>query len=81
LQAKAVQYREVEQFRNSRRSHEQWKKALKFWVRDEQENSWQNAEVDAPIIVLAAAVFVHYAFTCFDGVFANESLSLTTSGE
>jgi len=75
----AVQYREGRKVRNSRRSRAM-EKGSKFG-RDEQENLWQNAEVDALYPFSRCPVFVHLRlYGCFDGVLLME-LVTDDSGE
>ncbi|MGO2355808.1 MAG: PA4780 family RIO1-like protein kinase [Marinomonas foliarum] len=66
----AVQYREGRKVRNSRRSRAM-EKGSKFG-RDEQENLWQNAEVDALYRLAAAGVRAPTPYGCFDGVLLME---------
>jgi RIO kinase 1 len=74
----AVQYREGRKVRNSRRSRAM-EKGSKFG-RDEQENLWQNAEVDALYRLAAAGVRAPTPYGCFDGVLLME-LVTDDSGE
>lgn len=73
---KAVQYREGRKQRNSRRARAM-EKGSKFG-RDQQEESWQNAEVNALYKLGNAGVRVPKAYGCFDGVLLME---LITDGE
>lgn len=63
---KAVQYREGRSVRNSRRSRAM-EKGSKFG-RQQQEEVWQNAEVDALYRLAAAGVRVPQPYGCFNGV-------------
>lgn len=63
---KAAQYREGRKVRNSRRSRAM-ERGSKFG-REEQENLWQNAEVDALYRLAGAGVRVPKPYGCFDGV-------------
>jgi len=63
---KAVQYQEGRKVRNSRRARAM-EKGSKFG-RQQQEDIWQNAEVDALYKVAAAGVRVPTPYGCFDGV-------------
>ena len=63
---KAVQYQEGRKVRNSRRARAM-EKGSKFG-RDQQEEVWQNAEVDALYRLARAGVRVPEPFGCFDGV-------------
>jgi RIO kinase 1 len=74
----AVQYREGRKVRNSRRSRAM-EKGSKFG-RDEQENLWQSAEVDALFRLADAGVRVPVPYGCFDGVLLME-LVTDDSGE
>ena len=67
---KAVQYQEGRKQRNSRRARAM-EKGSKFG-RDQQEESWQNAEVDALYRLANAGVRVPKAYGCFDGVLLME---------
>ena len=67
---KAVQYQEGRKDRNSRRARA-IEKGSKFG-RKQQEDSWQNAEVDALYRVKAAGVRVPQPYGCFDGVLLME---------
>lgn len=66
----AVQYREGRKVRNSRRSRAM-EKGSKFG-RDEQEDLWQSAEVDAMFRLAKAGVRVPVPYGCFDGVLIME---------
>ncbi|MBT4518932.1 MAG: serine protein kinase RIO [Halieaceae bacterium] len=70
---KAVQYREGRKVRNSRRARAM-ERGSKFGRR-QQEESWQNAEVDALYRVAAAGVRVPEAYGCFDGVLLMELIT------
>ncbi|MPY22928.1 serine protein kinase RIO [Shewanella psychropiezotolerans] len=69
----AVQYREGRKSRNSRRARAM-EKGSKFG-RNEQENSWQNAEVDALFRLADAGVRVPQPYGCFDGVLLMELIT------
>ena len=69
----AVLYREGRKSRNSRRSRAM-EKGSKFG-RNEQENSWQNAEVDALFRLANAGVRVPQPYGCFDGVLLMELIT------
>ncbi|SQH78251.1 conserved protein of unknown function [Shewanella benthica] len=69
----AVLYREGRKSRNSRRTRAM-EKGSKFG-RDEQENSWQNAEVDALFRLAYAGVRVPQPYGCFDGVLLMELIT------
>lgn len=70
---KAVQYQEGRKQRNSRRARAM-EKGSKFG-RDQQEESWQNAEVDALYKLGNAGVRVPKAYGCFDGVLLMELIT------
>lgn len=70
---KAVQYREGRKVRNSRRARAM-EKGSKFG-RQQQEDIWQNAEVDALYKVAAAGVRVPKPYGCFDGVLLMELIT------
>lgn len=70
---KAVEYREGRKGRNSRRSRAM-EKGSKFG-RQEQENAWQNAEVDALYRLAYAGVRVPQPYGCFDGVLLMELIT------
>ena len=63
---KAVEYQEGRKVRNSRRARAM-EKGSKFG-RQQQEDVWQNAEVDALYTLAAAGVRVPKPYGCFDGV-------------
>ena len=63
---KAVQYREGRKVRNSRRARAM-EKGSKFG-RQQEEEIWQNAEVDALFKLAAAGVRVPEPYGCFNGV-------------
>jgi RIO kinase 1 len=63
---KAVQYQEGRRVRNSRRGRAM-EKGSKFG-RDQQEEIWQSAEVDALYKLAAAGVRVPEPYGCFNGV-------------
>jgi len=63
---KAVEYQEGRKVRNSRRGRAM-QKGSKFG-RQQQEEIWQNAEVDALYKLAAAGVRVPEPYGCFDGV-------------
>src|SRR5690554_2139703 len=67
---KAVQYQEGRKVRNSRRARAM-EKGSKFG-RQQQEASWQNAEVDALYKLAAAGVRVPEPYGCVDGVLLME---------
>ena len=67
---KAVQYQEGRKVRNTRRARAM-EKGSKFG-RKQQEETWQNAEVDALYKCAAAGVRVPKPFGCFDGVLLME---------
>ena len=73
---KAVQYQEGRKVRNSRRQRAM-EKGSKFG-RKQQEETWQNAEVDALYKLAAAGVRVPTPYGCFDGVLIME---LITDGD
>ncbi|WP_192022162.1 PA4780 family RIO1-like protein kinase [Shewanella sp. WPAGA9] len=66
----AVQYQEGRKVRNSRRARAM-EKGSKFG-RDQQEEAWQNAEVDALYKLAAAGVRVPEPYGCFSGVLLME---------
>ncbi|PSW05766.1 PA4780 family RIO1-like protein kinase [Photobacterium lipolyticum] len=66
----AVQYREGRKVRNSRRARAM-EKGSKFG-REQQEQVWQSAEVDALYTLAAAGVRVPQPYGCFDGVLLME---------
>jgi len=67
---KAVEYQEGRKVRNSRRARAM-EKGSKFG-RDQQEEVWQSAEVDALYLLAAAGVRVPEPFGVFDGVLLME---------
>lgn len=67
---KAVQYQEGRRVRNSRRGRAM-EKGSKFG-RDQQEEIWQNAEVDALYKLAAVGVRVPEPYGCFNGVLLME---------
>jgi RIO kinase 1 len=67
---KAAQYQEGRKVRNSRRARAM-EKGSKFG-RKQQEETWQNAEVDALYRLASAGVRVPTAYGCFDGVLLME---------
>ncbi|WP_439106713.1 PA4780 family RIO1-like protein kinase [Congregibacter sp.] len=67
---KAVQYTEGRKVRNSRRARAM-EKGSKFG-RKQQEETWQNAEVDALYRLARAEVRVPQPYGCFDGVLLME---------
>jgi RIO kinase 1 len=69
----AVQYREGRKTRNSRRARAM-EKGSKFG-RNEQEQAWQNAEVDALFRLANAGVRVPQPYGCFDGVLLMELIT------
>lgn len=70
---KAVEYQEGRKVRNSRRARA-LEKGSKFG-RQQQEDVWQNAEVDALYKLSAAGVRVPEPFGCFDGVLLMELIT------
>ncbi|WP_293267531.1 PA4780 family RIO1-like protein kinase [Neptunomonas sp.] len=66
----AAQYQEGRKVRNSRRARAM-EKGSKFG-RHQQEETWQNAEVDALYRLAAAGVRVPQPYGCFDGVLLME---------
>jgi RIO kinase 1 len=72
---KAAQYTEGRKVRNSRRARAM-EKGSKFG-RKQQEDTWQNAEVDALYRLARAGVRVPEPYGCFDGVLLME---LVTDG-
>lgn len=71
---KAVQYQEGRKVRNSRRARAM-EKGSKFG-RKQQEDTWQNAEIDALIKLANAGVRVPQPYGCFDGVLLMELVTL-----
>lgn len=63
---KAAQYQEGRKSRNSRRARAM-EKGSKYG-REQQEEAWQNAEVDALNLLAEAGVRVPEAYGCYDGV-------------
>ncbi|MFT7300284.1 MAG: RIO kinase 1 [Porticoccus sp.] len=72
----AVQYQEGRKVRNSRRARAM-EKGSKYG-RKQQEETWQNAEIDALYRLANAGVRVPQPFGCFDGVLLME---LVTDGD
>ncbi|MDH5424331.1 MAG: serine protein kinase RIO [Gammaproteobacteria bacterium] len=72
----AVQYQEGRKVKNSRRARAM-EKGSKFG-REQQEEAWQNAEVEALYRLANAGVRVPKPYGCFDGVLLME---LITDGE
>lgn len=70
---KAAQYQEGRKVRNTRRARAM-EKGSKFG-RDQQEEVWQNAEVDALYKLAAAGVRVPEPYGCFDGVLLMELIT------
>jgi len=70
---KAVQYQEGRKVRNSRRARAM-EKGSKFG-REQQENTWQNAEVDALYKLAQAGVRVPKPYGCIDGVLLMELIT------
>ena len=70
---KAAQYQEGRKSKNSRRARAM-EKGSKYG-RNQQEQAWQNAEVDALYTVAAAGVRVPHPFGCFDGVLLMELIT------
>jgi len=70
---KAVEYQEGRKVRNSRRARAM-EKGSKFG-RDQQEEVWQNAEVDALYSLDKAGVRVPEPYGCFDGVLLMELIT------
>lgn len=75
---KAVQYREGRHVRNSRRGRAM-AKGSKFG-KQEQEEIWQNAEVDALFLLDQAGVRVPHPYGCFDGVLLMELITDAEGG-
>ncbi|MFT5693411.1 MAG: RIO kinase 1 [Oceanicoccus sp.] len=69
----AVKYQEGRKVRNSRRARA-IEKGSKFG-RKQQEDTWQNAEVDALYLLASAGVRVPEAYGCFDGVLLMELIT------
>jgi RIO kinase 1 len=70
---KAVQYQEGRKVRNSRRARAMDKGSK--YGRKQQEETWQNAEVDALYLLASAGVRVPTPYGCFDGVLLMELVS------
>ena len=70
---KAAQYQEGRKSRNSRRARAM-EKGSKYG-RNQQEQAWQNAEVDALYLLATAGVRVPEAYGCFDGVLLMELIT------
>lgn len=70
---KAAQYTEGRKVRNSRRQRAM-EKGSKFG-RKQQEETWQNAEVDALYRLASAGVRVPQPYGCFDGVLLMELIT------
>ena len=70
---KAVQYQEGRKVRNSRRARAM-EKGSKFG-RNQQEEIWQNAEVDALYTLASAGVRVPEPYGCFNGVLLMELIT------
>jgi RIO kinase 1 len=70
---KAVEYQEGRKGRNSRRARAM-EKGSKFG-RNQQEEAWQNAEVDALYRLSNAGVRVPKPYGCFDGVLLMELIT------
>lgn len=70
---KAVEYQEGRKGRNSRRARAM-EKGSKFG-RNQQEEAWQSAEVDALLKLANAGVRVPKAYGCFDGVLLMELIT------
>ena len=70
---KAAQYQEGRKVRNSRRARAM-EKGSKFG-RKQQEETWQNAEVDALYRLSSAGVRVPQPYGCFDGVLLMELIT------
>ncbi|MEE4109151.1 MAG: PA4780 family RIO1-like protein kinase [Halieaceae bacterium] len=70
---KAAQYTEGRKVRNSRRARAM-EKGSRFG-RKQQEESWQNAEVDALYTLARAGVRVPQPYGCFDGVLLMELIT------
>ncbi|MEP0201674.1 MAG: PA4780 family RIO1-like protein kinase [Halioglobus sp.] len=70
---KAAQYTEGRKVRNSRRARAMEKGSR--YGRQEQEDVWQNAEVDALYLLAAAGVRVPEPFGCVDGVLIMELIT------
>ena len=70
---KAAQYQEGRKSRNSRRARAM-EKGSKYG-RNQQEEAWQNAEVDALYTLATAGVRVPEPYGCFDGVLLMELIT------
>ena len=70
---KAAQYQEGRKVRNSRRGRAM-EKGSKFG-RKQQEETWQNAEVDALYLLAAAGVRVPQPYDCVNGVLLMELIT------
>ncbi|MEJ6774243.1 MAG: PA4780 family RIO1-like protein kinase [Porticoccaceae bacterium] len=70
---KAVQYQEGRKVRNTRRARAMDKGSK--YGRKQQEETWQNAEVDALYLLANAGVRVPKPYGCFDGVLLMELVS------
>ncbi|MGL1956697.1 MAG: YrbL family protein [Colwellia sp.] len=70
---KAAQYQEGRKSRNSRRARAM-EKGSKYG-RNQQEQAWQNAEVDALYTLAEAGVRVPHPLGCFDGVLLMELIT------
>lgn len=70
---KAAQYQEGRKSRNSRRARAM-EKGSKYG-RNQQEEAWQNAEVDALYTLAEAGVRVPHPFGCFEGVLLMELIT------
>lgn len=70
---KAVQYQEGRKVRNSRRGRAM-EKGSKFG-RQQQEETWQNAEVDALYLLASAGVRVPQPYDCLNGVLLMELIT------
>jgi RIO kinase 1 len=73
---KAVLYQEGRKVRNSRRARAMDKGSS--YGRKQQEDTWQNAEVDALYLLADAGIRVPKPYGCFDGVLLME---LVTDGD
>jgi RIO kinase 1 len=69
----AVQYQEGRKVRNSRRGRAMEKRSR--YGRQQQEEAWHNAEVDALYKLAAADVRVPQPYGCFDGVLLMELIT------
>jgi RIO kinase 1 len=70
---KAVEYQEGRKVRNSRRARAM-EKGSKFG-RSQQEETWQNAEVDALYRLANAGVRVPKPYGCYDGILLMELIT------